>query len=124
MESAASYSCALVAVSDVNAIETTSIPAGFTLRQLGFVGRFAGNCPRAALIAACTSRAAESTLRSRSNCIVILDPPVLLNDVISVIPAIRPKLLSSGAVTADAIVSGAAPGRLANTLIVGYSTCG
>src|SRR5437868_14911612 len=54
----------------------------------------------------------------------MFDPPVLLNDVISVIPAIRPKLLSSGAVTADAMVSGAAPGRFAFALIVGYSTCG
>ena len=31
---------------------------------------------------------------------------------------------SSGVATADAIVSGLAPGRLANTLIVGKSTCG
>ena len=63
-------------------------------------------------------------LRSRSNCIVICDEPVLLLEVISVIPAIRPKLRSSGVVTADAIVSGLAPGRFAFTLMVGYSTCG
>src|SRR5213593_3293989 len=98
--------------------------AGFTLRYDGLLGRFAGSCPRAALIAAWTSRAAESMFRSRSNCIVICDEPVLLLDVISVIPAIRPKLRSSGVVTADAMVSGLAPGRFAYTLIVGYSTCG
>src|SRR5690348_9316495 len=49
---------------------------------------------------------------------------MLLLDVISVMPAIRPKLRSSGVVTAEAIVSGLAPGRLALTLSVGYSICG
>src|SRR5262249_37886360 len=62
--------------------------------------------------------------RSRSNCMVIFPDPVLLFDVISVIPAMRPKVRSSGVVTAEAIVSGLAPGRFVNTLIVGYSTCG
>ena len=36
----------------------------------------------------------------------------------------RPNCRSSGVATADAIVSGLAPGRLALTLIVGNSTCG
>src|SRR5215813_9537892 len=55
---------------------------------------------------------------------VICEFPVLLFDVISVIPAIRPKLRSRGVVTAEAIVSGLAPGRFALTLSVGYSTWG
>ena len=40
-------------------------------------------------------------------------------DVISVMPAILPKLRSSGVVTAEAIVSGLAPGRFAFTLMSG-----
>ena len=42
-----------------------------------------------------------------------------LLDVISVTPAIRPNWRSSGVATADAIVSGLAPGRFAETLTVG-----
>ena len=45
-----------------------------------------------------------------------------LAEVISVIPAMRPNCRSSGVATADAIVSGLAPGRLALTLIEGKST--
>ena len=36
----------------------------------------------------------------------------------------RPNCRSSGVATADAIVSGLAPGRLADTEMVGKSTCG
>ena len=75
-------------------------------------------------MAACTSRAAALTSRSRSNCKVIDVVPNVLLDVISVTPAIRLRLRSSGVATADAMVSGLAPGRLAPTLIVGKSTCG
>ena len=39
-------------------------------------------------------------------------------------PAMRPNWRSSGVATADAIVSGLAPGRPAETEIVGNSTCG
>src|SRR5262245_50165537 len=83
-----------------------------------------GNWPRAALIAAWTSRAAASMFRFRSNWSVMLDEPRLLLDVISVMPAILPNILSSGVATEEAITSGLAPGRLAKVLIVGYSTCG
>ncbi len=55
---------------------------------------------------------------------VICDCPVLLCDVSSVMPAILPKLRSSGVVTAEAMVSGLAPGKFALTFSVGYSTCG
>src|SRR5437763_5359017 len=51
-------------------------------------------------------------------------PTRLLLDVLSVTPAIRENCRSSGVATAVAMVSGAAPGRFALTLIVGYSTCG
>src|SRR5277367_5511612 len=98
--------------------------AGFTLRQLGLLGRFAGNCPAAALIAACTSRPAASMFRLRSYCSVRDVDPSELEDVISVTPAIRPNCRSNGVATDDAIVSGLAPGRLALTEIVGNSTSG
>ncbi len=50
--------------------------------------------------------------------------PSELVEVISVTPAMRPNCRSSGVATEEAIVSGDAPGRLAETLIVGKSTCG
>ena len=45
-------------------------------------------------------------------------------DVIESMPAMVENCLSSGVATADAIVSGLAPGRLADTWIVGKSTFG
>src|ERR1041384_4904311 len=63
-------------------------------------------------------------LRFKSNCRTIEVEPRELEEVISVIPAIRPNCRSSGVATADAIVSGLAPGSFACTLIVGKSTCG
>ena len=49
--------------------------AGLTFLQVGGVGRFLGNWPEAALMAAWTSLAAPSMLRSRSNWIVIAVEP-------------------------------------------------
>src|SRR6266699_3515989 len=102
----------------------TGDSAGLTLRQFGLLGRLAGNCPRAALMAACTSRAAASILRPRSNCSVIDVLPRKLVDVISVSPAMRPNWRSSGVATEEAMVSGLAPGRAALTPMVGNSTWG
>src|ERR1700683_746266 len=62
--------------------------------------------------------------RLRSNCSTIEVEPRKLVEVISVSPAMRPKDLSSGVATDDAIVSGLAPGRLACTWMVGNSTSG
>src|SRR5206468_10815731 len=90
----------------------------------GLVGSAAGRHPRAALMAACTSRAAPSMFRFRSNWSTIDEDPRTLVDVISVTPAIRPNCRSSGVATDVAIVSGLAPGKLAWTEIVGKSTCG
>src|ERR1039457_4383868 len=47
-----------------------------------------GRSPAAALMAACTSRAAPSTFRFRSNWMVTEQPPRVLTEVISVTPAI------------------------------------
>ena len=98
--------------------------AGFTLRKVGGLGRFAGSWPLEALMAACTSSAAPSIGRLRSNCSVICDEPMPLVEVICARPAMSENCRSSGCATFDAIVSGLAPGRLAETWIVGKSTCG
>jgi len=63
-------------------------------------------------------------LRSRSNWRVIEVLPRMLVEVISLTPAMRPNLRSKGVATAEAIVSGLAPGRPAPTLSVGKSTRG
>src|SRR5450631_1051378 len=73
---------------------------------------------------ACTSRAAASMLRFRSNCRVTELPPSELDEVIWVTPAMRPNCRSSGVATEEAMVSGLAPGRPAPTPMVGKSTSG
>ena len=78
-----------------------------------------GKSARAALIAACTSRAAPSIERERSNCSTMRVEPSDDDDVISVMPAIRPSERSSGVATVAAMVSGLAPGSDAWTEIVG-----
>jgi hypothetical protein len=88
------------------------------------LGSVVGSWLREALIAACTSRAAPSMFRFRSNCRMMLVDPIVLVDVISVTPAMRPSWRSSGVATDVAMFSGLAPGRLAVTLMVGKSTCG
>src|SRR3954471_17424809 len=98
--------------------------AGFTFRNDGRLGRLAGRSALAALIAACTSRAAESWVRSRSNWRVMEVDPSELEEVISVSPAMRPKRGPSGVATAEAMVSGLAPGSAALMLMVGRSTRG
>ena len=75
-------------------------------------------------MAAWTSRAAASILRLSSNCKVTLVEPSWLVEVIWVMPAMRPNCRSSGVATAEAMVSGLAPGSPAPTEMVGKSTCG
>ena len=62
--------------------------------------------------------------RFRSNCSVILLPPSVLVEVISVTAAMRANCRSSGVATEDAMVSGLAPGSCPLTEMVGKSTCG
>src|SRR5580698_7276581 len=111
-------------VAEVSPIIRIGESAGLIFRQLGFCGKLVGNWPRAALMAACTSRAEASILRLKSNCMVIEQLPSELDDVISFRPAIRPNCLSNGVATEDAIVSGLAPGSAAETIRVGNSTSG
>jgi hypothetical protein len=54
----------------------------------------------------------------------MLVEPNWLVEVIWLTPAIRPNWRSNGVATADAIVSGLAPGNPALTWITGYSTWG
>ena len=76
------------------------------------------------MIAACTSPAAESIVRLRSNCSVTWVKPVPLLDVIWLKPGIWPNWRSSGVATVAAVVSGSAPGSCAVTWMVGESTFG
>ena len=121
---AASYIWPLVRTAEVSASMKMGESAGFTFRYEGLLGRFDGRLPRAALMAACTSRAAASMSRSRANCSVMLVDPRALDEVISVTDAIRPNWRSSGVATEEAIVAGLAPGRPALTEMVGNSTSG
>src|SRR4029077_4395992 len=100
------------------------VAAGLDLRNDGRDGRSAGRSVCAALMAACTSRAAPSMLRLRSNCTEMRVEPSELREVSSVTPGVSPSRRSSGAATVAAMVSGSAPGRLAVTLMVGKSTVG
>src|SRR3546814_902083 len=79
---------------------------------------------RAALMAACTSRAALLMSRSRSNIKEMRVDPSELRELISLSPAIEPSDCSSGVATLEAMVSGLAPAMLADTEIIGKSTCG
>src|ERR1700683_2461410 len=97
---------------------------GLTFGSVGGLGRFVGSWRAAACIAVCTSSAAPSISRSRSNWMVMLVEPWLLVDVIELTPAMVENWLSRGVATADAMVAGSAPGRLAETWIVGKSTFG
>src|ERR1700730_12957105 len=116
--------CARSTRSEVSAISMIGASAGFTLRYEGLLGRFAGSWPRAALIAACTSRPAASMFRFKSNCSTMLVEPSWLVEVIWLTPEMRPNWRSRGVATADAIVCGSAPGKLAPTPITGKSTLG
>ena len=75
-------------------------------------------------MAACTSTAAPSRFRLRSNSSVIWVEPSELVEVIDSRPAIIEKLFSRGVATAAAMVSGLAPGSAAVTSSVGRSTLG
>ena len=88
---------------------------GLALRKVGSVGMSPGRSLSAALSAACTSRAAPSMLRRKSNWMVMRASPAVLVEVSSVTPEISPNRRSSGAATVAAMMLGSAPGRLADT---------
>ena len=122
--SAMSYIALVVSVFDVSASTNTGAAEGLALRNRGIDGRSLGRSASDALIAACTSRAARSMSRPIENCNWMLVVPSELVEVICSMPAIWPSRRSSGAATVAAITEGSAPGRVAETRIIGNSTLG
>ncbi len=98
--------------------------AGLTLRKLGGVGSSIGRRRMAAEICDCTSSAAPSMLRLRSNCRTIEVLPSEEVEVIAVTPAMLENCRSRIDATEAAMVSGLAPGSCAWTWMVGKSTRG
>jgi hypothetical protein len=92
--------------------------------NVGGVGMPCGSSRDACVIAACTSTAAPSRLRFKSNSSVICVDPSELTEVIDSSPAIIENWFSSGVATDEPIVSGLAPGNCAVTSSVGKSTLG
>jgi hypothetical protein len=89
--------------------------AGLDLWKDGGAGNPGGSSGMASAIAVCTSTAAPSMSRSSENWSVILQLPVELVDVMESRPAMVVNCRSSGVATAEAMVAGSAPGRLAET---------
>ena len=83
-----------------------------------------GSCRLAREMAAWTSWAAASRSRSRLNWRVMLVLPSALVEVMESTPAMVENSFSSGVATDEAMVSGLAPGRVAETWMVGKSTLG
>src|ERR1700737_4476200 len=102
-------------VSLVMARNMTGESAGLTLLYDGGAGMFGGSCRAAAAMADCTSCAAASMLRLRLNCSVIEVAPRKLAEVIVSRPAMVENWRSIGVATAEAMVSGLAPGSDAET---------
>ncbi len=94
------------------------------MRKLGGVGSSAGRRRAAEEIADCTSSAAPSMFRLRSNCSTIDVLPSEEVEVIVVTPAMVANCRSRIEATDEAIVSGLAPGSCAWTWMVGKSTRG
>jgi hypothetical protein len=92
--------------------------------NVGGFGIPGGNNGEACVIAACTSCAAASNSRLNANCNVTDVEPSALTEFIESKPSIVENCRSNGVATAEAIVSGFAPGKLALTTSVGKSTFG
>jgi hypothetical protein len=105
-----SYSFSGGRLVEVSATNSTGICEVSNLKYCGGAGRSAGRSGAAALIAACTSRAALSALRPRLKRICTNAAPSLLSECISSMPGMRPRWRSSGATTVDAMVCALAPG--------------
>ena len=88
---------------------------GLTLRKLGGVIISIGNRRCAIVSAVCTSSAAASILRLRSNWMMIAVVPCDEVDDIDEMPAMVESCRSIGPATDEAMVSALAPGRVAVT---------
>ena len=94
------------------------------MRNDGGAGIVAGSWRAAAAIAEFTSCAAASMSRSSANWMVMRVTPWPLIEVIASMPAMVENCFSSTVATAEAMVSGLAPGSSAVTWMVGKSTLG
>ena len=121
---ARSYISLVVRVFDVSARIMIGACDGLILRYCGMPGRALGSSERLALMAAWTSRAATLMSLPRSNITLMRADPCELFEDSSLTPAMVPSARSSGVATVEAIVSGLAPGRLAETKMTGKSICG
>src|SRR6185437_10049986 len=97
---------------------------GVALAVAWVAGEVRGEITARGIDVACTSRAAPLMWRFSSNCREIRVLPIELDDVISVTPATWLNWRSSGVATEEAMTSALAPGRPAETEMVGKSTCG
>src|SRR5437762_3437434 len=111
-------------VADPSDTNSTGKSAGFTLRKLGGTVISIGNRRCAIVSAVCTSSAAASMLRLRSNWIVMALVPCDELDDIDEMPAIVDSWRSMMPATEAAMVSALAPGKVAVTAMVGKSTLG
>src|SRR5512147_2903833 len=111
-------------VSEIRLMNSTGKSAGLTLRNDGGVVISIGRRRCATDRAVCTSSAAPSMLRLRSNWMVIEVMPSDDEEVSEVMPAMVESWRSMGAATDAAIVSALAPGSVAVMLMVGKSTAG
>ena len=100
---------------DRSASSTTGWSPGLTFWYDGGVGICGGSCRWVLAIIACTSWAAASMLRLKSNCSVMFVLPSVLVELSEFRPAMLENCFSSGSATDEATVSGLAPGRLAET---------
>ncbi len=96
-------------------VQSMIASAGFTLRNEGGEVIAGGSCRIAAAIAEFTSCAAASMLRSSENWMVIWVVPWPLCEVMESTPAMVENCFSRGVATAEAMVSGSAPGSDALT---------
>src|SRR6201987_2400026 len=102
----------------------TGKSAGFTFRKRGGIVISTGSLRAATVSAVCTSSAAPSMLRLRSNWIVIEVMPSDDEEVSEGMPAMVDDWRSIGAATDAAMVSALAPGNCPWMLMVGKSTVG
>ena len=111
-------------VAERSVTNSTGKSAGFTLRKLGGIVISIGSRRCAMVSAVCTSSAAASMLRLRSNWMVMTLVPCDEFDDIDEMPATVDNWRSMMPATDAAIVSALEPGSVAVTAMVGKSTFG